>query len=207
MRWPGKTVYSLHRRHFCKLGKSLGQLTCLIFLFCRFDIPAASYPVGFQANRHAAFKWSLVVCVYARRESRWRSVRMWEFRDTCTLSVLGVAVFFFFFFFFGLRREEGKTGETATKNFVVPLGCDSSRIENAAFSSLHWFKRELLFNLFFLFGHSINRVAAVCFCYTHGERSVRRSHPSLGLWRKNWSYLLCCCLTSFFKSISLHFCK
>ena len=35
------------------------------------------------------------------------------------------------------------------KDFVVPLGCDSCRIENTQFPLLHWFKRELSFTLYF----------------------------------------------------------
>ena len=42
------------------------------------------------------------------------------------------------------------------------------------------------------------RLAAVCFCYTLGERSLWRSHRGFEVWRKNKSYLLCYCLTSFY---------
>ena len=58
------------------------------------------------------------LCVYARRESHRRSVRMRKSRDAYAASVLGVMVFFLLF---GSRREEGKRRETVRKDFVVPL--------------------------------------------------------------------------------------
>ena len=95
---------------------------------------------------------------------------MRESRDACAASILGVAVFFLLF---GSKREEGKTGETARKDFVVPFGCDSCRIEDANFLVLYWFKRELSFNLYFsclaIQGY---RVAAVCFLLYSRGRSL-----------------------------------
>ena len=73
-------------------------------------------------------------CVYAWRESRRRRVRMRESRDACVASVLRVVVFFLIS---GRRREKGKTGETARKDFMVPLGCDSCRIEDASCTGLN----------------------------------------------------------------------
>ena len=64
---------------------------------------------------------------------------MRESRDAWAASILGVAVSFSLH---GSRCEERTTGETVRKNFVVPLGCDSCRIEVANFFMLHWFKRE-----------------------------------------------------------------
>ena len=65
---------------------------------------------------------------------------MRESRDACAASVLGGTVFLPFFVLFETSR--GKTGETARKDFVVPLGCDSCQFEDANFLVLHWFKHE-----------------------------------------------------------------
>ena len=65
-------------------------------------------------------------------------------RDACVACILGVVVFFLPF---GSRCEEGKTGETARKDFVVLLECDGCRNEDANFLVLHWFKREFTFRV------------------------------------------------------------
>ena len=99
-------------------------------------------------------------------------------------------------FRFETWREDGRDSE---EGFVVPTGCNGCRIENANFLVLHWFKRELSFTLYFsCLAIQVYWVAAVWFCYSHGERSVRRSLPSFEVWRKNLSYLQCCCLPSFY---------
>ena len=52
--WEDRLLFASQAR--LPVWGSLGQLTCLIFPFCRFDLPADSYHVGFLANRHSAFK-------------------------------------------------------------------------------------------------------------------------------------------------------
>ena len=90
------------------------------------------------------------------------------------------------FFLFGSWCEVEKTQRDSEEGFLVPSECSSCRIENAFFLLLNWFKRELSFTLYFsCLAIQVYRVAAVCFSYSHGERSVWRSHPSFKVWRKN----------------------
>ena len=54
--WPEEGCLLFASQTCLPVMGSFGQLTCLIFPLCRFDVPAASYHMGFLANRHSAFK-------------------------------------------------------------------------------------------------------------------------------------------------------
>ena len=56
MSWPEEdSLLFAPQTHQSVMG-SLSQLTCQIFPLCRFDLPTASYHMGFLANKHSAFK-------------------------------------------------------------------------------------------------------------------------------------------------------
>ena len=63
---------------------------------------------------------------------------MRESRDACAASVLRAP----FSSSFSVRDVKRGRRETVRKDFVVPLGCDSCRIEDANLLLLHLFKRE-----------------------------------------------------------------